>query len=108
MAKQGSFAGSGFEKYSRMTRRERFLNEMAQAVPWQALIGVIEPYYPKEPGQKGDRPPRGLEVMLRIHLLQHWFTLSGPGVEDALYESPAFASSSVSTSAGSRCPMRRR
>jgi transposase, IS5 family len=88
MAKQGSFAGSGFEKYSRMTRRERFLNEMEQAVPWQALIGVIEPYYPKEPGQKGGRPPRGLEVMLRIHLLQHWFTLSDPGVEDALYESP--------------------
>jgi IS5 family transposase len=26
--------------------------------------------------------------MLRIHLLQHWFTLSDPGVEDALYESP--------------------
>ena len=88
MPKQDTFAGSGFEKYGRMTRRERFLNEMDKAVPWQALLEVIEPYYPKEPGQRGGRPPRGLEVMLRIHLLQHWFTLSDPGVEDALYESP--------------------
>jgi hypothetical protein len=39
MAKQGSFAGSGFEKYGRKTRRERFLEEMNAAVPWQALIG---------------------------------------------------------------------
>ena len=88
MPKQGTFAGSGFEKYGRKTRRERFLEEMEKAVPWQTLLGVIEPYYPKEPGQRGGRPPRGLEVMLRIHLLQHWFTMSDPGVEDALYESP--------------------
>jgi hypothetical protein len=26
--------------------------------------------------------------MLRIHLVQHWFNLSDPGVEDALYDSP--------------------
>ena len=86
MAKQGSFAGTGFEKYGRKTRRERFLEEMNTAVPWQELIGVIEPYYPKE-GRQGGRPPRGLETMLRIHLLQHWFNLSDPGVEEALYES---------------------
>jgi IS5 family transposase len=87
MAKQGSFAGTGFEKYGRKTRRERFLEEMNAAVPWQALIEVVEPYYPKE-GRQGGRPPRGLETMLRIHLLQHWFNRSDPGVEDALYESP--------------------
>ena len=27
--------------------------------------------------------------MLRIYFLQHWFNLSDPGAEDALYESPA-------------------
>jgi IS5 family transposase len=88
MPKQGLFAGSGFEKFGRPTRRERFLAEMEAAVPWAELLQVIEPYYPKDPGRQGGRPPRGLETMLRIHLLQHWFTLSDPGVEDALYESP--------------------
>lgn len=88
MSKQGTFAGAGFEKYGRKTRRELFLDEMEAVVPWQALLKVIEPYYPRDPGPQGGRPPRGLETMLRIHLLQHWFNLSDPGVEDALYESP--------------------
>jgi len=30
----------------------------------------------------------GLGIMLRICFLQHWFNLSDPGAEDALYESP--------------------
>jgi len=88
MKKQGTFAGIGFEQFARTTRRERFLAEMERAVPWQALLEVIEPHYPRDPSSRGGRPPRGLETMLRIHLLQHWFTLSDPGVEDALYESP--------------------
>jgi IS5 family transposase len=88
MAKQGSFEVGGFDKYHKPTRRERFLNEMEKAVPWAELLAVIAPFYPKDPGSGGGRPPRGLAVMLRIHLLQHWFTLSDPGVEDALYESP--------------------
>ena len=33
------------------------------------------------------RPPVGLERMLRIHFLQHWFNLSDPAVEEALYDS---------------------
>ena len=48
------------------------------------LCRLIEPFYPK-PGN--GRPPIGLERMLRIYLLQHWFNLSDPGVEEALYES---------------------
>ena len=88
MRKQGSFESGGFEKYRKPTRRERFLNEMEAAVPWAELLAVLAPHYPMDPGAGGGRPPRGLAVMLRIHLLQHWFTLSDPGVEDALYESP--------------------
>jgi IS5 family transposase len=30
--------------------------------------------------------------MLRIHLLQQWFNLSDPAVEEALYDTPVFAS----------------
>ena len=53
-------------------------------MPWTALCGVIEPYYPK----KGHgRPPIGLERMLRIYFLQHWFPLADLACEEALYDS---------------------
>jgi transposase, IS5 family len=32
-------------------------------------------------------PPVGLERMLHIYFLEHWFNLSDPGAEEALYES---------------------
>ena len=35
------------------------------------------------------RPPVGAERMLRIYFVQHWFNLSDPAVEEALYDSLA-------------------
>jgi IS5 family transposase len=84
--KQKSFA-EGFEKYRKPTRRERFLQEMDQIIPWKELCEVIEPFYPK--GKGAGRPPIGVERMLRIHFLQHWFNLSDPAMEEALYDSRA-------------------
>jgi IS5 family transposase len=69
------------------TKRERFLCQMQAVVPWMALIDLIEPYYPKT-GSKGGRPPYPLETMLRIHLMQQWYDLSDPAMEDALIEVP--------------------
>jgi IS5 family transposase len=69
------------------TKRERFLCQMQAVVPWKALINLIEPYYPKT-GSKGGRPPYPLETMLRIHLMQQWYDLSDPAMEDALIEVP--------------------
>lgn len=46
-------------------------------MPWQALINLIEPHYPKL-SKKGGRPPYPLATMLRIHLLQQWCSLSDP------------------------------
>ena len=60
---------------------------MEQIIPWKELCEVIEPYYPKPQG--AGRKPIGLERMLRIHFLQHWFELSDPGAEEALYDSRA-------------------
>jgi transposase, IS5 family len=56
-------------------------------VPWQALIDLIEPHYPKT-SKKGGRPPNPLATMLRIHLLQQWYSLSDPAMEEALIEVP--------------------
>jgi transposase, IS5 family len=69
------------------TKREKFLAEMDQVVPWEALIELIEPHYPKS-GSKGGRPPYPLATMLRIHLMQQWYSLSDPAMEDALIEVP--------------------
>ena len=56
-------------------------------IPWKELCEAIEPYYPKPEG--AGRRPVGIERMLRIHFLQHWFSLSDPGAEEALYDSCA-------------------
>lgn len=84
--KQLTFATTGFERYSKATRRALFLAEMEEVVPWARLCALIEPFYPK-PGN--GRPPIGLERMLRIYFLQHWFDLSDPAAEEALYDSSA-------------------
>ena len=53
-------------------------------MPWLALCALIEPFYLK-PGN--GRPP--VERVLRIYFVQHWFNLSDPAVEEALYDSQA-------------------
>ena len=75
---------TGFERYTKKTRRAAFLEEMEQVVPWSELCALIEPYYPKA---GNGRPPVGLERMLRVYFLQQWFNLSDPAVEEALYDS---------------------
>ncbi|CAG7817120.1 unnamed protein product, partial [Allacma fusca] len=44
------------------------------------------------PPKATGRPAFAVETMLRIHLLQQWFNLSDPAVEEALYDTPVFAS----------------
>src|SRR5215468_11076685 len=82
--KQLTLATVGFERYAKSTRRAAFLAEMERIVPWSALCGLIEPFYPK-PGN--GRPPVGVERMLRLYFLQQWFNLSDPAVEEMLYDS---------------------
>ena len=84
-AKQSGFSDEEKFTAKKQTRRERFLGEMEAVVPWKPLIDLIDPYYPK-PSRKGGRPPYPLETMLRIHLLQQWYDLSDPAMEDALIE----------------------
>ncbi|GAB2900885.1 hypothetical protein GCM10027046_32410 [Uliginosibacterium flavum] len=62
---------SGFEQYRKPTRRDEFLRTMEVPVPWAALCEEIASNYPV-----AGRPPIGLERMLRIHFIQHWFTRS--------------------------------
>jgi len=62
--KQGTLAMmSGFERYTKKTRRAIFLEEMEQVVPWAKLCRLIEPHYPKSGNGRG---PKELHTMLRI------------------------------------------
>jgi IS5 family transposase len=72
----------------RRTKLEKYLAEMDRVLRWQPLIDLIEPFYPKT-GPKGGRLSFPLQTMLRIHLMQHWTSLSDPAMEVALIEVPS-------------------
>ena len=86
MQLQGSFSQAEYAGKKKQTRRDKFLAEMEQVVPWARLVERLRPLYPK--GERG-RPPIGLERMLRIHFLQQWYGLADGAMEDALYDSQA-------------------
>ncbi len=72
--RQATIAEGTFAKYKKATRKEKFLGRMEEIIPWKELSAVIEPHYPKSKGS--GRRPIGIERMLRIHFLQHWFNLT--------------------------------
>src|ERR1051326_5423929 len=86
MGQQHTFAGLAWDGKKKRTRREQFLGEMNAVIPWAELIAIIEPHYPTGQGGRRAMP---LARMLRIYFLQHWYDLSDPAAEDALYDSEA-------------------
>ena len=76
--KQATLASLTFEHKKKLTRRERFLQEMDAVVPWARLVKRIERHDPKA--------GNGRQPMPRIYFLQQWFNLSDPAAEDALYD----------------------
>lgn len=86
---QPSFTDVEYGNRRRVSRREKFLATMDAAIPWARWVGLIEPhYYSAAPGKKGRRA-KPIETMLRMYLLQVWFSLSDEGVEEAIYDSYA-------------------
>lgn len=84
--RQSSFSDVEYASKKKVTRKERFLTEMDQVIPWKILLKPIRRHYPKA---GGGRKPKDLEIMLRIYFLQQWYGLSDPGMEDGLYDSQA-------------------
>ncbi|MBM2886679.1 transposase [Chromobacterium phragmitis] len=83
MRQQMTFTDLELAAKKKRTRREIFLAEMDQVMPWAQLEAVIDPVYPK-PGN--GRRPYPLSAMLRVYCLQHWYSLSDPAMEESLYE----------------------
>ena len=87
--KQQTFSDIEYSNRKRKTKREEFLEAMDEIIPWKYWVDMIRPYYPS--GKRG-RPPRDIEVMLRMYLMQNWFSLSDAGIEDEIYDSYAMRS----------------
>ena len=86
MKRQQTFGDIEYSKRKRVSRREIFLKKMDALIPWKKMSEVIQPYYYS--GKRG-RPPRGIEPMLRMYLLQIWYNLSDEMTEEAIYDSYA-------------------
>jgi len=84
---QISLAQTGFELATKRTRKREFLDEMNAVIPWAALLGLLRRHAPES---RMGRPPFALETMLRIHLLQQFFGLSDPAMEEALHDVPLY------------------
>jgi len=88
-SEQPSFTDVEYGNRRRVSKREQFLETMDATIPWQVWVGLIEPhYFQNKPGKRG-RKAKPIETMLRMYLLQVWFSLSDEGVEDAIYDSYA-------------------
>ena len=68
-----TFADSEFHSKHRQTRKEIFLSRMAQLLPWQMMLDVIDPVYPKV--GNGRRPCCPQETMMCIHYMQRGIAL---------------------------------
>ena len=86
MKTQLTFSDIEYGKRKRVSQREVFLHKMDALIPWAELTAVIQPYYYE--GKRG-RPPRGIEPMLRMYLLQIWYSLSDELTEEMIYDSYA-------------------
>ena len=82
MKRQQTFTDIEYANRKRRTKMDEFLDAMDAIIEWPEWCALVEPYYPL--GERG-RPPRGVEIMLRMYLLQNWYNLADEAVEEAIY-----------------------
>ena len=85
---QTTFEDLAIAARKRTTKRDAFLKQMNEALPWEEFVELIKPHYFQN---KKGRKAIGIERMLRMYFLQIWYDLSDEGVEEAIYDSRAFS-----------------
>jgi IS5 family transposase len=85
MSQQISFLSLGC--MTKMTRADRFLDEMNRVVPWAELVAIVTPHWG---GAATGRKATEVELLLRLHCLQLWYNLSDPALEDAVHDRLSF------------------
>ena len=85
MSQQTSFLALGC--MTKLTRADRFRDEMNRVVPWTDLVAVVAPHWG---GATTGRKSTEVELLLRLHGLQLWDNLSDPALEDAVHDRLSF------------------
>ncbi|SOS15929.1 transposase [Pseudomonas syringae pv. cerasicola] len=85
---QKTFSELEYTGKKKQTRRDRFLADLEQLVPWAHLEAQVAPFYSNTAGKRG-RPAIGVSRMLRMYVVQQCFGFSDEGCEDAVYDSQA-------------------
>ncbi len=88
MDKQMSLSGLMDELSQARTKKKEFLEQMDSLIPWGKWIDIVKPCYYK--GERGNKP-YGLELMLRLYVLQNLYTLSDEGTVAEAVDSRAFS-----------------
>ena len=88
MNKQMSLSGLMDELSQARTKKKEFLEQMDQLIPWEKWVEEIRPCYYK--GERGNKP-YGIELMLRLYVLQNLYTLSDDGTVAEVIDSRAFS-----------------
>ena len=88
MDKQIKMPFAGDEMAESKTRKKTFLAKIDRIIPWEELKGLVKPCYYE--GKRGNKP-YGLELMLRIYLLQEFFSLSDLAVKNEIVDSRALS-----------------
>ena len=88
MKKQMTLSDFSDELATVRTKKKEFLEQIDQIVPWEEWIAIVEPYYYK--GERGNKP-YGLELMLRLHMLQNLYNLSDMATVAEVVDSRAFS-----------------
>ena len=71
---QTSFSGLEFATKKKQSRRERFLDEIDVFVPWNELMAVIAPFYPKSGGPREDARDAKTVLHFQYYLEVHGLT----------------------------------
>ena len=88
MDKQMSLSAFNDELSQVRTRKKEFLSQIERLIPWSEWVALIQPCYYK--GELGNKP-YGLELMLRIFLLQNLYDMADDKTVAEVIDSRAFS-----------------
>ena len=88
MNKQISLSYLNDELSQVRTKKKEFLSRIERIIPWGEWLALIQPCYYK--GERGNKP-YGLELMLRLYILQNLYDLSDEGTAAEVIDSRSFS-----------------